>query len=135
MHPWRAVRAPQQLVRLVVSHDPALLRVPRERPAELHGEVPQDAACAGDVALFDVGHRPVARADSLQEAALVGAVGGGGVPLETGLRLFVLVLIIIGDHVLMRWLTLGGDEIVLVHARLQRSLVPVEDARPRVLRE
>src|SRR5438128_2518764 len=54
MQPRRSIRPAEEPVVIVVAPDSALVGVPGERVAELHGHVGQDAACGGDVALLDV---------------------------------------------------------------------------------
>src|SRR5262249_38888539 len=70
-----AVRPLQQLVRLGVADDLALLVIPRQRPAaELHRDVGQQTGRRRNVTLLDVRGRLRAFLDRLQEAALVAAV-------------------------------------------------------------
>src|SRR5262249_18332390 len=93
VRPRPAVGAAQQLVGLLVADDALPLGVPRQGAAQLHRQVGQDAAGRRDVALLDVGHRPDARSDGLDEVALVLPVGLGGVQLVVLLRAVLGVLV------------------------------------------
>src|SRR5262249_30048442 len=66
VRPRRAVRAAEELVRLVVADDLLLRCVPGQTATELHRLVRQDATRRRDVALLDVGDRLATRGNRLQ---------------------------------------------------------------------
>src|SRR6478672_10395857 len=125
VHPRRPVRPLQPLVRLLVADDLVLRRVPRQRPAELLAEVRQDAARRRDVALLDVGHRLAAGLAGLQEIDPVPPQGGRDVPLQVLLGLVLRVLVLLEERrpTQRRRLRPQREELVLVHARLERALL------------
>ncbi len=61
MLPRLAVRPAQQPRRFGIAHNHALGGIVFQRPAELHGDVGQDAARGGDVPLLDIRHRSSTR--------------------------------------------------------------------------
>src|SRR4051812_11891825 len=111
--------------------------VDRDRaPAELHRDIPEDAACRGDVALLDVGHRLGAVGTGGEEVAHVLARRGRGVGLEVRLVLFLGILLRLqqwpAGH---RRLALAvGEELPPLGAGLQRALVAVDEQGPGVIR-
>src|SRR5690349_17682971 len=77
--PWGPIWPLQQPVRLVVAGHAPGFGVPGQGPADLQGEVRQDATGRRDVTLLDVGHRLAARGGRLEEVEHVAADRRGDV--------------------------------------------------------
>ncbi len=84
--------------------------------------------------LLDVGRRLSAGFNCPQEAPHVLADGRRRVDLDALFGQVFGILITLIDGVFMNWLAASfGNEVVAVHAGLERSLVAVENRRPGVL--
>ncbi len=85
--------------------------------------------------LFDIGHRAATVFNGLEEVALMGPVGNRHVLLEVFLVLVlgILVPLAVGLAAMGRLFLSFREKLVLVDARLQGSLVAVQEEGPRVV--
>lgn len=136
MLPRRAVLAAEELGGFGIVGDHSLLRIEgKGTAAQLHGEVCEDAAGCGDVALFDVRDWLAAFFDRGQEIQHVQACGGRSIQLDVLFRNVLWELLLFEQTVEMeRLLIFGpGDEIRAHGARLKSSVFAVDEKRPRII--
>ncbi len=88
------------------------------------------------MALLDVGHRPAARGDGVQEIELMPAIRRCHVPLQVLLGLVLRVLLLLEQRLAGKgWLLLAvREEIVTIHAHLERAAFAVDGGAPRIFR-
>src|SRR5687768_5065880 len=82
MLPRCPIRPLEQLVRCVVVHDLVRRGIPRERTAELHRQIGQDAGSRRDVPLLDIAHWLAAVLDAGEKILHVAADGRRDVLFE-----------------------------------------------------